>query len=204
MAVSDRPTVMQPHHRRRLIRITTALTLGLAALIAAPAPAGADCSGPRLIVDRAAAATGERIVVRGEGFGTDCNDTGRPMPPLGAPQTDIRISVTQLGVSVPVATVDASDRYEFATEATIPGSFAPGPATLEATSSGIAAPSVAIDITDAPELRRAVSSPTAPVESLDDEDDGLPWPWFAGLALLAVGGAAGFAVRRRHSVQRSA
>jgi hypothetical protein len=134
-------------------------------------------------------AIGERITVRGDRFGIDCNDTGRRIAPLGAPQTDIRIQVSQNGVAIPIGTVDANDRYTFGTQVTIPETLAPGPVTLGSTSSGTATQPLAMNITAAnPDPGTAPAETTnVSVDPTVERDD--PWPWPAALTAIAIGAA---------------
>lgn len=118
------------------VRIGRALTFGVAvvlgAVVSVPSPAGASCVGPALSVDRTSVAIGGVLEVRGQWFGTDCNDTGRRGPVLGDPRRGIEIQMTQDGVTVPLARVDANLDYEFVVRVMVPPTLEAGPATVAA------------------------------------------------------------------------
>lgn len=86
-----------------------------ASVLGAPA-AHASCAGP--FVTATIEADGQ-LVIEGEGFGTDCHDTGPPPEGegvLGAPARDISVVVRQDGVEFVVAQGEAAPDYTFHVE----------------------------------------------------------------------------------------
>ena len=102
-------------------------------LVSLADPAAAVCLGPTIKLDREVVAPKAEVAVVGEGFGTDCNDTGRPGPSLGEPARDITLRFRQGERTVVLATVDADDDYNFRKTVKIPRTAMPGPAAIGGT-----------------------------------------------------------------------
>jgi hypothetical protein len=140
--------------------LVVAAGLGLLAFVAGHGPAAADCGGPFLTVTPERATPGEVVTVRGEGFGTDCNDTGRAMPPLGAPAANIEIFLAQDARVTRVAHFDADPRYRFEVRVRLPDDLRPGPAGFRTTRESRWGPFVVLEIApaSAPDRRPATGS----------------------------------------------
>jgi hypothetical protein len=98
-----------------------------------------DCERPTLFVEPAAGPAGAPIEVRGENFGTFCNDINPQPgdPPLGDPQHDVEIRfVAADGTTTVLGVVDAGPGYRFTLDATVPADAVVGSAAIEAGGSG--------------------------------------------------------------------
>ena len=133
--------------------------LGLVAISAAPA--GAQCRGQLVRYEPAEIARGERVLIAGEGWGDDCYDDDRALPPgqgvLGAPIRKISITLVQGDRRIVVAKGAANSSYRFAVWVPVPTSLDPGGVNVVATWHRAASDGGAIDfmtdqfrITDAP------------------------------------------------------
>lgn len=106
------------------------LLVVLAQGLLAPEPAGASCAGPRVTISSGTVQPGGMVLVVGEGFGTDCNDTGGPGPPLGAPAAGIAVGFAQDGRTTTLGRVDAGDDYRVSLWMRIPETAHAGPAEI--------------------------------------------------------------------------
>ena len=184
--------------------ISTAVVFCVWLLGSAP-DADVSCLPPRLTVDRATVAPGEILVIRGEAFGTACNDTGQPGPVLGIPQTVITVRMVQGDLSVPLVMADADDDYRFIVEVAVPSSFTKGPASV--TASTVRGPStVPIAITETGVPSQASVPPTVLVgrdstaPRVESSDGGRSVTWIVAgvlVVLVVTALAASISIRRR-------
>jgi hypothetical protein len=100
-----------------------------------PMAASASCAGPRLTTE-GPIELGSTFVVRGDDFGTACNDTGDAGPALGPPDAGVRLSIERSGSKAVLATVDVACDYSFEVRVATPPDLAPGAATLLAEGRG--------------------------------------------------------------------
>jgi hypothetical protein len=151
------------------------------------------------------AAPGDVVTVAGNGFGTECHDTGEPGPPLGPPQRGIELWAAQGDTAVRLARVDANADYWFSVRVTVPPTFTPGPAGIRLTQHAQWGTSTLFEV--APPTR-PVSATTAPPatfrgylrDELDRDDGQSPVvPFVLGLAAAAVIAAVVVAVRASRS-----
>ena len=104
------------------------------------APTGeAACEAPRISVIPTTGSPGSNLIVSGEGWAAECNDTiscqtGQQCtePPPSPPSKAIAITLKQGDRSWPLATVDAAPDYAFKVSSSIPSDAQPGAATIEA------------------------------------------------------------------------
>ena len=132
--------------------------------------------------------------MRGEEFGTDCNETERPIPPLGDPQRGIRIRLVQDGRGYWTTTVDADPEYQFAVPITIPRALHPGVASVEVNGSASRGTTTAITITGA---APSSTTPRAATEARDNNRSWMVWVVGLGLSLAITAALAARASRRR-------
>lgn len=179
---------------RRAWALGIAIVFG-SGLVGMPS-AGASCAGPTITVDRVSAAPGDVVEVRGQYFGTDCNDSGRPGPVLGDPRRDIRVRIVQDGETRLLTAVDATGDYEFVVRAMVPG-----PAAIVAGEHAEAA----IEITAAASPVTEFPPPTIVLGGVDraaeDDRDSRAWIVWGLLGLLAVGSVATLAAVSRQTTR---
>jgi hypothetical protein len=168
--------------------------------------AEASCVGPSVGVDRASVGRGEILEIRGQYFGTGCNDTGGEGPTLGAPQSFISLRIRQGDVVVPVAVVNAARDYRFVVRVSMPAELASGPASVTA-STRLGEAGAAIVITESAATGVAFAPPTFVV----GRDSALPRPdssdsgkklWVVGGVLALLVAAAIVVVRLYRRDQR--
>lgn len=115
--------------RRTLIASTT---IGL--VLAVAPPGLADCAAPTLLLGHPVARPGEVLLVRGEAFAAECNDTGigclprRRSPPI----RDVEVQLRSRGSVVSSVVVDADAGFSFEVELPVPADAAPGAYTVGA------------------------------------------------------------------------
>ena len=124
------------------------------------APVDAACASPRVTVDRVSVARGDIIEIRGEAFGTACNDMGWGGPALGEPQAAIAVRIVQDDISVPVVEVDADADYRFVVRTMVPTTMTKGPAMVRAMSAPLREVGFTIDITEKTVSKSASVPPT--------------------------------------------
>lgn len=188
----------------RVLRIIAAFVC-FAWVLGFPAPADASCVSPQVTVDRASVAPGEVIEIRGEYFGTDCNDTGGGGRVLGKPQAGISVRIVQGELSVPLVHVDADHDYRFVVKAVIPSTLTKGAASVTASSVQLhTLPStIPIAVTESAVLSQASVPPTvlvgrdATAPPLEPSDDSRKAPWIAAVVALVVVTMAGIILFRR-------
>jgi hypothetical protein len=192
---------------RQVVRVGLVVALGVLVWAAGSAPAGASCVGPSLTVSPEPVAPGAVLQIRGQAFGTDCNDTGGPGPALGEPAADIELAVVQGDTVIHVARVDAQPDYAFKVRVTAPPSLQPGPAAVRVTSGLQPGPSTTFDvITATAPVSPTTVTPTSVqgvgIDTVDTGDGQFPWV-VSGLVLTAAGvGLAAWAFSRRASGRR--
>lgn len=115
-------------------RILTAMLACAVAMTFVAGPAQASCASPRISSSATNVTRGETITVKGDAWGTGCNDTNRKpgQPALGAPKTDIVIEIVQDGKHVVLAKGNATNSYSFTVQLVVPSTLQPGTATLTA------------------------------------------------------------------------
>jgi hypothetical protein len=154
----------------------------------------ASCVGPSVGVDQTSVARGEVLEIRGQHFGTGCNDTGGDGPALGAPQSFISLRIVQGDIAVPVAVVNAAKDYRFVVRVSVPAELASGPAKVTA-STKLGEAGAAIVITE----RAATSAVPVPPTFVVGSDSALPRrgspdsgnkSWMVGGAVALVVAAA--------------
>jgi hypothetical protein len=112
--------------KARVLRV--ALLAVVASLVVLPPPVRASCIAPSLSVDDDFVAPGATISIRGEAFGSRCNDTpGACAPPREQPPIpDIEVQIRG-GFDVVASTViDADDEFSFTVDLTLPLDAIPG------------------------------------------------------------------------------
>ena len=120
----------------RLRALLAPPVLVVAIVAAWASPAGANCPGPQISVAPQEARPGESVLVSGEGFGTACNDAGRPgQSVLGDPQTDISIYLDSKGERQLLERIDADSDYRFAFAFSLPVATPSGTGIVVAASS---------------------------------------------------------------------
>lgn len=102
-----------------------ATAAAIVALSASPAPA--DCVAPSISAPRTVLA-GEDLVVTGEEFAAECNDTGSGcvVPRRSPPLTDVAVDLSDGFDSVASTVVDANEDYAFEARLPVPAGAAPG------------------------------------------------------------------------------
>ena len=115
---------MQGSRTRRLRRI---VAVAAAVVCTSVVPARADCPAPSITVPRSVVA-GTDLVVRGEFFAAQCNDTstGCVGPRRSPPMRGMSVAMQDDFAVVVGATVDADDSFEFAVALAVPSDAAPG------------------------------------------------------------------------------
>lgn len=85
-------------------------------------PALADCAAPYLTVDDSELQLGDRLIVHGEHFAAECNDTGIGCtgPRRSPPSRGIDLELRHEGQIVASTVVDADEDFEFTIEFTVP------------------------------------------------------------------------------------
>lgn len=197
-----------PRSRRLLLALAGGV-ISSAVVMGVPRIAGATCAAPSITVEPMAVPAGGVVEVRGSAFGTDCNDTGRDAPPLGAPQQGIDVRFVKDGRSFTLARVDATADYEFAVRAAVPAEVTPGPGEVVARGArGVPGGWAHVTVTAASSPLTAAPPPTILVGASEGETPGRagdPTSW-AGWAVLAgsvVVAAAGGALVVRARSRRS-
>lgn len=198
-----------PRSRRLLLALAGGV-ISTAVVMGVPRIAGATCAAPSITVEPTSVPAGGVVEVRGSAFGTDCNDTGRDAPPLGAPQQGIDVRFVKDGRSFTLARVDATADYEFAVRAAVPAEVTPGPGEVVARGAR-GAPAIRgapVTVTAASPPLTAAPPPTILVGASEGETPGRagdPTSW-AGWAVLAgsvvvaaTGGALVVRARSRRS-----
>ncbi len=96
----------------------------------------ASCVAPALSLDHTSGAAGDVVEIRGQYFGTGCNDVEVDGtlggPPLGEPQVGIELVIVQDDQVIPLGSIDADSNYEFAVRLAIPPQLRTGTATIRA------------------------------------------------------------------------
>jgi len=191
------------------------LKIGAAGLLlasgVASSRADASCAGPSITVEPASPVVGEVIEIHGEGFGTDCNDTGGPGPALGDPQEDIDVRIVQGDVSESLIRLGADSKYEFAVRLVMPAHLSAGPAVFVASSTrlpvSLVAPGPAVSMSNPPPTILtgiAAGSLGGVTDRGDDESDGRSTGWigWAGIGATAIAAVlVGCVVGRRRIVR---
>jgi hypothetical protein len=182
--------------------------------------AQASCVAPQLSAGVSSAPAGEVVEIRGEYFGTACNDVivngTAAGPPLGAPRTDIKLVVVQDDAELPLLSanpINADDDYTFAVEVTLPAQLHTGPAMIRVESEPFTqlaftvAP--ATDVSSAPTTDSVSTSTDAPVAPTvgstippADEEGNSNWPWISAVIGLGLVLAMLIATRVRTRRQR--
>ncbi len=187
-----------------VVGLLAAVLAALVAVVVAPAaPAAANCVGPEISVSPSTVAPGGLVTVKGQHFGTDCNDTGRPGPVLGDPQNGIQVSVRVGDAEKLVAVVEAASDYSFELEVSVPPSLGEGSGEVivqQATETPTDNLSAPVEVTGSPvQADDAALIQVSGVPATDD--DGPSWAVIGLAILLAVLGAVGlgFVIGRRRS-----
>ena len=136
---------------RRLAGVVAIAPLVLAIDLNAP-DAHASCVAPVLTLDHTSGAIGEEVEIRGQYFGTGCNDVQIDGtfagPPLGEPQTGITLVIVQDDQVIPLGVIDADDNYEFGVRLAIPTQLDIGPATIRVALPASSAASTSFTVTN--------------------------------------------------------
>lgn len=98
------------------------LVVVLLAIAAVQPPALADCAAPYLTVDDSELQPGDPLIVHGEHFAAECNDTGIGCmgPRRSPPSRGIDLELRHGGQIVASTVVDADDDFAFTVEFTVP------------------------------------------------------------------------------------
>jgi hypothetical protein len=163
-------------------------------------PAGASCAGPRISVSTGVVAPSGTVLIEGDGFGTDCNDTGGDGPPLGDPQKKIPVTFQQGEAPTQLGAVDADSEYQVRLSVRIPESALTGNATIALGDSPVVIvvqgpPVTAPELTAGPPVS-ALSTP-GPVD-LGDSPIGTVVIALIAAAAGALGAVLVGRVRNRH------
>lgn len=163
-----------------LICVIAALSCAL--LLNRPSIAGADCGTPSVSVSKAVVTAGERVMVTGRAFGTECNDTrtvGDTRPLLGPPARDLQVAFIQGGTRVPIGRVSANESYEVSASVSIPASARVGAAQID-----VGQAPVSVIVAEAPRAQQR--SPTsAPAQPSSTGSGGATRTWIV-LVVIAV------------------
>lgn len=113
------------------------LVAAILALAAAPGVARADCAGPAIAVTDVAVGPGEPLRVLGDGFASDCADSGVgafgcSFTPTADPERGIVLELADERGVLATATVDADAEYRFAVDLPLPDDLEPGSYSLTA------------------------------------------------------------------------
>jgi hypothetical protein len=164
---------------------------------------------------------GDVVEVRGEYFGTACNDViingTAAGPPLGAPRTDIELVVVQDDAELPLLSanpIDADDDYTFAVEVTLPAQLHTGPAMIGVESEPFTELAFTVaPATDPPRAPETDSVPTSTGAQVattagstiapGDEEGNSNWPWISAVIGLGLVLAMLIVTRVRTRRQRS-
>ena len=97
------------------------VTVLLAIAVVQP-PAVAGCAAPYLTVNDSELQVGDPLIVQGEHFAAECNDTGIGCtgPRRSPPSRGIDLELRHEGQIVASMVVDADDRFAFTVEFTVP------------------------------------------------------------------------------------
>lgn len=185
--------------------------------------AEASCVAPVLSADVASGPAGGVVEIRGQYFGTDCNDVviaGTPAgPPLGEPQTDIRLVIVQDDVEIPLIStnpINADSDYSFAVQITLPSQLHAGAATIRADREpGIELPFTITTATAATTTTTTSTTTTAPAVVLGAVNNDPPatapshagsrfWPWISTAIGLGLGATAIVLMRSRQRAHKPA
>lgn len=202
--------------RLPLFLLLPAVALGL--LVWSGTAASADCQGPTLQFEPAAAPRGGEITVAGTGFGDNCYDTEPPPDGegvLGRPQRDLQVLLVQGGEELVVAKGDAGADYAFEVTVVVPAALEPGPARFVARladggeafvpqADGLvitdAAPIEGADeavVTFGDDDEEAAGEAPGPAGESGGQDDGPPWVVIGSVLLFVSVAAAGLYPMRR-------
>lgn len=104
------------------------LAVVLLAITVVQVPARADCAAPHVTVEGSELQLGDPLIVHGEHFAAECNDTsiGCMGPRRSPPSRDIDLELRHDGEVVASTVVDADDDFEFTAELTVPGDASAG------------------------------------------------------------------------------
>jgi hypothetical protein len=183
--------------------------------------AQASCVAPQLSAGVSSAPAGDVVEIRGEHFGTACNDVivngTAAGPPLGAPRTDIKLVVVQDDAELQLLSsnpINADDDYTFAVEVTLPAQLHAGPATIRvesepftelaftvapATDASTSPTTDSVSTSTSAQVVATVGSTTPP----SDEDGNSNWPWISAVIGLGLVLAMVIVTRVRMRRQRS-
>jgi hypothetical protein len=127
----------------RVSGLLSASMLAVGVVLATPHVALASCVPPTLSVTPAEALAGSHVVVSGEFWAADCNDTGGPR----AAPDHISIFFVQGGTHTPLTDLTAHKNYSFRMAVTIPADAGVAPAKIEARGDSSGTQSVAFGVT---------------------------------------------------------
>lgn len=119
---------------RRFVAIAITAVAVLAAPLATPRSAAANCVAPSVKLRPARVARGAVLTITGQYFGDDCLDTGTLPPGVGAlgnPLIGLVIVIDQGTREFVVANGSADSDYEFKVDVVVPAELEPGDALVD-------------------------------------------------------------------------